>query len=480
MILEEKHNKVLKEVLSTITNYLNSNHFRSAVFSKNLKKITEIKIPQKGFSPKKIVKIIDYYFDNIISTHHPHFFNQLFSGFDFYSFLAEIIISATNTSMYTFEVAPIQSLIELELLNKITAMIEFPKKEENTINGTFVTGGSNANLIALTVARESYQKNSNEKININQLRVYVSEHAHYSFEKAMIISGIGLDNLVKIKSNKKGQINITDLERNIKEDIQKKKIPFFIGATSGTTVLGSFDDINSLMKISKKYKLWLHVDGAWGGSVIFSEKHKKLLSGLSKADSFCFDAHKMLGVSLICSVLLFKDEQILKKINETRVNYLFHHENSEQNTCQDLGEYSFQCGRRAEAVKLWLAWCAYGNIGYQKRIDKLFSLAKWTENKIKENKNFELIYPVFSVNVCFRFIGKENIVKEKKDNKFLNEVNLKIRNRLISNNLYMINFTKEKINNEEILFLRLVILHPKVNQKIIGNFLKEVIQEGNK
>ena len=492
MILKDKQIQILKKIVNKLILHLNSNKFQSSITNKNLKNWKPKTLSKNALPAKKILKLIYDYLNNTISTHHPHFFNQLFSGFNFYSFLAEIITSATNTSMYTFEVSPIQTMIEVEIINQISTMIGFDKSLDknfnkrktfikanekknnsnfiqNSINGTFVSGGSNANLIALAVAREDFQKrNTEKKININQLRVYVSEHSHYSFEKAMIISGIGLGNLVKIKSNSKEQMDVLELKKEILQDIQKNKKPFLIGATSGTTVPGSFDDIFTLTKVAKKYNIWLHVDGSLGGAVIFSKKYKKeLLNGLEKADSFCFDAHKMLGVSLICSVLLFKNEKILKKVNQVKADYLFHHEELEA-SC-DLGEYSFQCGRKAEAVKFWLSWCSLGENGYQKRIENFFALAKWCEQKIKKSPNLELIYPVFSVTVCFRFIGKNN-----QDNEIINQMNLKIRQELIFQNLYMVNFTKEKRNNHEILFIRLVIINVDLTKKILTDFFKKV------
>ena len=178
------------------------------------------------------------------------------------------------------------------------------------------------------------------------------------------------------------------------------KTPFFVAATAGTTVKGAFDPVKKINKICKKYNLWFHIDGSWGGSVLLSKKHRSLIEGSENSDSFSWCAHKMMGLPLICSVVLMKNKNILEKINNVPgTDYLFH---GNDHDGMDLGIYSLQCGRRIDSIKLWLAWKYYGDIGYEKRINRLFSLAKNAVAIIKKSSMFKLASPAESLNICFQ------------------------------------------------------------------------------
>ena len=123
----------------------------------------------------------------------------------------------------------------------------------------------------------------------------------------------------------------------IKSDLQEGLIPFYINATSGTTVLCAFDNIEDISKVSKKYDVWLHVDGAFGGSVLFSNKYFHLLKGVENSDSFCFNAHKTLGVPLSTSVLVVNEGSALEKSFSNKASYLYQtHDNN-----YNLGQTSF-------------------------------------------------------------------------------------------------------------------------------------------
>jgi len=121
-----------------------------------------------------------------------------------------------------------------------------------------------------------------------------------------ICLGIGMNNVVAIKSDKNGRMCLMDLRSRIEEAVEKGRKPFLVVATAGTTVLGAFDPIEEISEICEEFKCWLHVDAAWGGAALISERHKSLLKGVEKADSVTWNPHKLMGVILQCSALLVK------------------------------------------------------------------------------------------------------------------------------------------------------------------------------
>ena len=419
-------NQFLKSVFTQIENYLEDVNDPKTLVSKkykpeNLSEDFGIKIEDEPTGYNQISDYIDRYLDYSVKTKSKQFHNQLFAGYNIPSLVGEFITALTNTSNYTFEASPLGTLMELELLRKMSEVAGFRANK-----GTFLTGGSNANMIAMLCARQEkfpeIKKNGIASLGI--LTIFVSEACHYSYEKAANVIGLGIKNVRYIKADSGGSLIPSELEKAIISSIDAGETPIMIGATAGTTELGAFDPINQMREIANKYSVWLHVDGAWGGSILLSKKHKHLLSGIEKADSMSWDPHKMMNVPLICSVLLVNNHSdiLAETVSTERGGYIFHkHELSDY----DLGRSSIQCGKRVDSLKLWLAWKYFGDKGYEKNIDYLFDLASEVVEIINEHPELEMMAERKSLNVLFRYKKIKN--KEIKD---LNSYNLQIRNKL--------------------------------------------------
>ncbi len=401
---------------------------------------------------------IDRYLESSINTASTRFYNQLFSGFSSMGYLGEVITSLTNHSMYTFEMSPLATLMERKLIEKMAFLIGYRDGF-----GTFVPGGSNANLIAMLCAREKACPNSKTEglFNTQPLVGFVSEESHYSFMKAGLQSGIGLNNIKMVPCDGHGKMNLKKLVSAIKSSIEDGERPFFVGATAGTTVRGVFDPIEEIALICKQYDLWFHIDGSWGGSALLSEKHRSLLKGSECSDSFTWCAHKMMGIPLMCTSIVLKDKTLLKQINSVPgTDYLFHGDDDEL----DLGLHSLQCGRRVDSLKLWLAWKYIGDEGYENRIDHLFSLAKLTESKVNQSRFLKLLSPVESLNICFR------IQPHTVDRIHWDELTIKVRERLIVETDTLVNHAS--INGENC--IRLITVNFDLTPKDIEKFINNV------
>lgn len=422
---------ILSESLKKIKKYLERNIDINQPIVKfktpsELKEVIDFKINDKAVSEQEFLELIDKYLEYSVKTGNKQFFNQLYSGFNFPAFIGEIFTVLANTSMYTYEVAPVATTIETEMIRLMNRYTGYTNGD-----GIFVTGGSNANLIAMFSARnkmvpesrfEGYDKNL-------KLKAFVSDQAHYSFETAANVLGIGAKNVIKVRSDKNGMMIPSELENEIKASFARNEKPFFVAATCATTLMGAYDPIDAMYEICHKHDIWLHADGSFGGSLILSDQHRYLMNGIEKTDSFTWNPHKLMNIPLICSVLLVKKRSILQhNITDINADYIFH----DIDQIEDLGKKSIQCGRRVDAVKLWFAWKYFGLEGYQKRIDNLIAVAAYAEEIVKNHPKLELLSARQSFAVCFRYAPKNETD--------LNKFNLALREAMRKNGKSIVNF----------------------------------------
>lgn len=365
-----------------------------------LEAIIDVSLGQQGAEPEQIEQAIDDYLKYSPNTSRPEFFKLLYSGLNQDALLGDWITSLCNSTMHTYQVGPVATLMELEVIHQCNALIGFDQGE-----GVMVAGGSQANLIGMMLARQralpTLKTTGFATSGAPILRAYVSDQAHYSFQRAANLLGVGTDNLIKVESDSQGRIRSDSLERSILQDIEQGFTPFFIGLTAGTTVVGAFDSVVDGSAIARKHCIWLHIDGAWGAPVLFSEHHKALLKDSGLADSLTWDAHKLMNVPITAALILVKEPGRLEEaIAGGGGDYLFH---DDVNAPYNLGEKSIQCGRRADALKVWLSWKALGNQGFANKVDELQTLKSACVEMIQSRNALEIIGPTSYLNVLFRY-----------------------------------------------------------------------------
>jgi len=323
------------------------------------------------------------------------FFNQLFGGRQPKATLGDLLAVLLNNSTYTYKVAGPQVGVEKEILHKICNLVGYGKSSD----GTFAPGGSMSNFMALLMARDAHDKTIKNTGVLKRLTLYTSVESHYSIPKNAAFAGIGREQVRYIETDKYGKMEPAALSQQIEKDIAEGFSPFFVNATAGTTVLGAFDEIEPLAEICEKFQLWLHVDGAYCGAVIFSEKYSHTVQGLSKADSFSVNAHKMLGTPLSCSIIVVKDKKHLYDSFSNDASYLYQTDGDDYN----LGKTSLQCGRRNDALKLWTLWKSVGTNGLEKMVDNQFHLAAIAREYVKEHPDYTLYSFDDSISICFNY-----------------------------------------------------------------------------
>lgn len=395
--------------------------------------------------------------DKSVRTTHPLFLNQLFGGLQPESISGEWIATLLNPTMATFEIAPMMTILEKEVARKLSNMMGLKLGE-----GIMVTGGSNANLVGLLCARQFKVPDVKKRgYQGKKYTVYVSSEAHYSYEKAVHISGLGIDHLRSVRVDETGAMDPKILKEMVRQDMAQGFIPLMIGATAGTTVLGAFDPIAEINKVAREYNLWLHVDAAWGGGAILSPTHRHLLKGIHLADSVTFDAHKTLNTGLIASFILCKHPGMLKQTNQGGgTEYIFH---DYDNSDWDTGTYSLQCGRRPDILKLWLLWKSRGDEGLAKIIDHLFELSSYAKTKIENNPRLKMISSQY-LNNCFQVVPPNEFMD-------INQFTLKVRTHLVQSGKALVNYVE--LPNKTI-FFRLVAANNQTTVTDLDRLFQEI------
>ncbi|XP_041658806.1 glutamate decarboxylase 1-like [Cheilinus undulatus] len=240
-----------------------------------------------------------------VSTGHPRFFNQLSSGLDVIGLAGEWLTSTANTNMFTYEVSPVFILMEEILLKKMQSIVGWSEDEGD---GLFCPGGTISNLYSILVARYHFypEVKRGGMAGIPRLALFTSQHSHYSVKKSAAVLGMGSDSVFTVRCDERGKLIPAELESSIHTAQRKGLVPFYVNATAGTTVYGAFDPLHDIADICHRHSLWMHVDAAWGGGLLMSERHRMKLQGIERASSVTWNPHKMMGVPLQCSAILVK------------------------------------------------------------------------------------------------------------------------------------------------------------------------------
>jgi glutamate decarboxylase len=338
-----------------------------------------------------------------VKTGHPRFFNQLSTGLDVICLAGEWLTATANTNMFTYEIAPVFTLIEDVVLIKMRECVGWTDGEGD---GIFAPGGAISNLYAVAVARHKAMPDSKSAglSTAPRLVMFTSEQSHFSIRRAAAILGIGTDNVIMIRTDSRGKMDVLDLEAKIDQSKANGSRPFLVVATSGTTVLGAFDPLPEIADVCLKNDLWFHVDAAWGGGALLSKKHRSLLDGIERADSITWNPHKLMGALLQCSAILVKHKGLMEACNSSNATYLFQ-QDKHYDLTYDTGDKAIQCGRHNDVFKLWLMWRSKGDSGFSKHVEHLMDMSRYFQRRMAEREGFEIVLknPEF-LNICFWYV----------------------------------------------------------------------------
>jgi sulfinoalanine decarboxylase/sulfinoalanine decarboxylase/aspartate 1-decarboxylase len=365
--------------------------------SKDLYNSLDLKLQHDGISSADLEASLK---DLVLATPRTAtnaFFNQLFGGRQEQAILGDLLAVIMNNSMYTYKAAGPQIGVEKAILREVCNLVGW----DSHADGTLAAGGSMTNLMGMIMARDAFNARIKYDGISQKMTVYTSAESHYSTQKNAAFTGIGRDNVRKIEADDMGRMNMQALQTAIEKDIKAGLHPVLINCTAATTVLGAYDNLIEASKIAKAFNIWLHVDGAYGGSVVFSDKYKHLIEGVEKVDSFTLNAHKMLGTPLSCSLIVVKDKKHLYDSFSNDAEYLYQTDHDDFN----LGKTSLQCGRRNDALKFWVLWKSIGTKGLAEIVEKQFKLADIARDYVRNNTDYRDYSVDDTLAICFNYKG---------------------------------------------------------------------------
>jgi aromatic-L-amino-acid decarboxylase len=313
--------------------------------------------------------------------------------------LGEMLSAALNVNGMLWRTSPAVTELEEVVLDWLRQMLGLSNEWRGVITDT----ASISTLVAIAAAREDIQKSIREegmagRADLPCLRLYCSEHTHSSVEKAAIVLGLGQHSVRKIASDDSFRMAPDALAEAIKEDRSNGHLPFCVVATVGTTSTTSIDPVPAISAICRNERIWLHVDGAYGGVAAIVPELRNVLDGVNDADSFVVNPHKWLFTPIDCSVLFTRRPDILRQAFSLVPEYL---KTADKNVTNYM-DWGVQLGRRFRALKLWFVIRTYGVEGLAERIREHCRLAQLFASWVDVSPNFERLAPVPLSVVCFR------------------------------------------------------------------------------
>jgi aromatic-L-amino-acid decarboxylase len=363
------------------------------------------KIPDKAPLHPESFEALMQDFNEIIMpgiTHwqNPNFFAYFPANTSPASVLAEMLIATLGAQCMIWETSPAAAELEEKMMIWLRDLIGLPSGFEGVIQDS----ASTATLAAILSAREKKTEYSGNIEGIGKsgtLRVYCSEQTHSSVEKAVKISGIGRNNLVKIPVRQDFSINTQKLKEAILEDKKNGFIPCCIVATLGTTGTTAIDNLKAAGEICSENDVWLHVDAAMAGTALILPEFQWMLEGKEYIDSFVFNPHKWMFTNFDCTAYFVKDAGALIKTFELLPEYLKTRTRGKVNDYRDWG---VPLGRRFRALKLWSVIRTFGVEGLREKVRSHIAIAAQLAEMISKETDFELLAPVVVSLVCFRYV----------------------------------------------------------------------------
>jgi aromatic-L-amino-acid decarboxylase len=340
-------------------------------------------------------------FDDVIPftsrSAHPRFFAYVPFAGTWPGALGDFVASACNVYAGSWQEGAGPTQLELEVLDWFKEWVGYPAASA----GSLLTGGSAANLTAIACAREALVGAMRD-----DLVIYASDQAHSSIGRAARILGFRPDQVRVLPVDDRLRLEPETLATAMAADEAAGRLPFLTVANAGATSTGAVDPIADLAGLCRERNVWLHVDAAYGGFAVLTDRGRAQLGALALSDSLALDPHKWLYQPYECGCLLVRDGNALRQAFEIKSDYLRDAEVAKG--VVNFADYGLQLSRTSRAFKLWLSLRTFGVDAFRKAIDHSLDLAELAHDRIDASTTLELAAPPSLGIVCFRRVDPDD------------------------------------------------------------------------
>jgi len=406
---------------------------------------------------------------NSIVLTHPNTIAHLHCPPLIASLAAEVIVSALNQSMDSFDQAPAATVLELAMSRWLCGEAGLPAGSD----AIFTAGATQSNFMGLLLARDAcissrWQWSVQQRglpPQANRLRFLCSEVAHFSVEKSASQLGLGTDSVIKVPVDDDFRLNPGELAKSLRRLKNDDLVPAAIVGTAGTTDFGSFDPLPEIASLAREAGAWFHVDAAYGSALLLSQRHRDLLRGLVLADSISMDFHKNFWQGISCGAFLLRDAAQFRHL-EVHADYL-NPEIHDDFGIPNLVNKSLSTTRRFDALKLWLSFQVLGREKFGQMVDRTIELAAHAAALIRNSPALELLHNPQYGCVVFRY----RPAHPDSDGDAINAV---LRQKLLERGVAVIGHTRVRGRQ----CLKFTCMNPTVSEKEIEDLIRQIVQEG--
>ncbi|WBU57360.1 pyridoxal phosphate-dependent decarboxylase family protein [Paracoccus sediminicola] len=336
---------------------------------------------------------------------HPRFFAYFPANAAPVSVVAEHLVTAMAAQCMLWQTSPAATELETRMMEWLRDALGLPE----SFSGVIQDSASSATLAAVLVMREralNWQGNRQGLAGQGRLRIYCSDQVHTSIDRAIWVSGIGEENLVRIPAESPiGSMPAEALDAAIRADLAAGHVPAGVIACIGATGTGASDDLSAVLAVAKRHDLYSHVDAAWAGAAMICPEFRDLWQGIEDADSIVFNPHKWLGAQFDCSAHLLRDPDLLVRTLAIQPEYLKTHG---QDGIINYSEWSVPLGRRFRALKLWFLLRFHGLEGLRRMIRNHVRWSQALADRLARTPGFEITTPPVLSLFSFRQTGADD------------------------------------------------------------------------
>jgi L-2,4-diaminobutyrate decarboxylase len=469
------YQQLMQQGLGAVTRWLSasSTQLYSGLSVAELQSAITLHATEQGLGAELAIQhAVSTYLQHSLAVHHPHCVAHLHCPTLVISQVAELLMNASNQSLDSWDQSPSASVMEIKLIEWLRRQVGYAQGDA----GVFTSGGTQSNLMGLLLARDRLVQQHWQRCvqthglpaDSHRIKVLCSANAHFSVQKNMALLGLGSQAVVSVAVDAHGRMDVHALRQSIQRLQEHGQVIAAIVATAGTTDAGAIDPLAQITQLAQQHGIWLHVDAAWGGALLLSQRYRQRLNGIELADSITLDFHKHFFQPISCGAFLLKNPEDYRLMHQ-QAEYL----NSAFDEAQgvpNLVAKSLQTTRRFDALKLWMSIEALGLKQLSQLIEHGIELAQQIAQLIAQTPELQLMQQPQLSSVLFR-VTPSTIDASRWD-----ELNQSVADRLLSSGQANVGVTRY----QQCTVLKLTLLNPMTQLSDLAQLLAAVQQQAER